>query len=88
MVSLSVLYFEYHKRGKDDNMKRITFIKALETSRMLHLYGGASVTEALQEAFQARSAFNQMIDAGLTDEQIEAVWNHAVRHAELVQSQL
>ena len=69
-------------------MKRITFIKALETSRMLHLYGGASVTEALREAFQAQSAFNQMIDAGLTDEQIKAVWDHAVRHAELVQSQL
>ena len=68
-------------------MKRITFIKALETSRMLHLYGGASVTEALREAFQARSAFNQMIDAGLTDEQIAAVWDHAVRHSELVQSQ-
>lgn len=75
------------KRKKDDNMKRITFINALETSRMLHQYGGASVTEALREAFQAQSAFNQMIDAGLTDEQIKAVWDHAVRHAELVQSQ-
>lgn len=68
-------------------MKRITFIKALETSRMLHLYGGASVTEALREAFQARSAFNQMIDAGLTDEQIEVIWDRAIRRAELVQSQ-
>ena len=81
-----ILWVPKKKEGK--NMKRITFIKALETSRMLHQYGDASVTEALREAFQARSAFNQMIDAGLTDEQIEAVWNHAVRHAELVQSQL
>ena len=68
-------------------MERITFIKALELSKMLHLYGGASVTEALQEAFQARSAFNQMIDAGLTDEQIAAVFDQAVRHAELIHSQ-
>ena len=75
------------KRKKDENMKRITFIKALETSRMLHLYGGASVTEALREAFQARSAFNQMIDAGLSDEQIAAIWKQAIRHDELVESQ-
>ena len=87
MVSLSVLYFEYHKRGKDDNMRRITFTKALKTSRVLHLYGGASVTKALRDAFQARSVVNQMIDAGLTDEQIEALWDHAVHHAELVKSQ-
>ena len=87
MILLSVLYFGYKKRKKDDNMKRITFIKALETSRMLHQYGDASITEALREAFQARSAFNQMIDAGLTDEQIEALWDHAVHHAELVKSQ-
>ena len=69
-------------------MKRITFIKALETSRMLHLYGGASVTEALQEAFQARAVENQMIDAGLTDDQIKAVWDDSARRAELAQSQV
>ena len=69
-------------------MKRITFIKALETSRMLHQYGDASITEALREAFQARSAFNQMIDAGLTDEQIKAIWDDSARRAELAQSQV
>ena len=68
-------------------MKRITFIKALETSRMLHQYGGASVTEALREAFQAQSAFNQMIDAGLTDEEILAVFDQAVRRAGVFESQ-
>ena len=75
------------KRKKDDNMKRITFINALETSRMLYLYGGASVTEALQEAFQARSSFNQLIDAGLTDEEILAVFDQAVRRAGVFESQ-
>ena len=88
MVSLSVLYFKYHKRGKDDNMRRITFTKALKTSRVLHLYGGASVTKALQDAFQARSVVNQMIDAGLTDEQIKAIWDDSARRAELAQSQV
>ncbi|MBR2676442.1 MAG: hypothetical protein IKE28_05995 [Solobacterium sp.] len=67
-------------------MKRITFSKALETSRMLHQYAGVSVTEALREAFQSRAAINQMIDAGLSDEQIKAAWDKAVRHAELVRS--
>lgn len=68
-------------------MELITFTKALETSRMLHQYGGASITAALREAFQIRASLNKLIDAGFTDEQIEAIWNHAVRHAELVESQ-
>ena len=70
MVSLSVLYFEYHKRGKDDNMRRITF------------------TKALRDSFQARTVVNQMIDAGLTDEQIKAIWDDSARRAELAQSQV
>ncbi len=74
------------QQKEGQKMERITFTKALETSRMLHQYGGASFTEALREAFQVRASLNRLIDAGLTDEQIEAIWNHAVRHAELVQS--
>ena len=68
-------------------MERMTIIKALQLSKMLHLYGGASVTEALRETFQVRSSLNGMIDAGFTDEQIAAVWKQAIRHAELVESQ-
>ena len=77
MILLSVLYFGYKKRKKDDNMKRITFIKALETSRMLHQYGGASVTEALREAFQAQSAFNQMIDALIRQSDVPGYLSHS-----------
>ena len=33
-------------------------------------------------------AFNQMIDAGLTDEQIKAIWDDSARRAELAQSQV
>ena len=59
-------------------MKRISIAKAARTAIYCYMMG-EDLTRAFKSSFMMRSVFNDMIDAGYTDEMIKAIWDEAER---------
>ena len=59
-------------------MEKISTEKAMKTALLLFMTG-ETMTTAVKTAFGVKSVINDMIDAGYSDEQINAVWKQAER---------
>ncbi len=59
-------------------MKRISIFKAIRTAIICYTMG-EDLKIAFKTAFEMRTIFNDMIDAGYTQEMIQHVWDEAQR---------
>ena len=59
-------------------MKRVSILKATKTAIYCYMMG-EDLAAAFKGVFMMRSVFNDMIDAGFTDEMINEVYNEAER---------
>ena len=68
----------HHIKGGHYNMQRISIKKAMDTAISCYI-AGEQMTKAIKVSFGARSVLNDMIDRGLTDEEIKRIWDEAER---------